>query len=234
MTQTERLALFLHASRPLLRRAQRTSPPPRPLVEAKKLEIALRGLSAPLRSLASSGELANVWKIAGLKRNEIRNASALAALWSPKLFPRTAPPFLVNFLDELPGMEAHSFREELADGYVVSTEEYPLGDSSNRVDISIEGPGTLIMIELKIDAVEGSWQLTRYRNSLDRKAQLLGKEPVLIILGPRAATTGVAIHAKWTDVSAAAQSVIRRRKSADWTFADHLLHQFAAHVSEFN
>ena len=190
-------------------------------------------LSGPLKTAFGSGEAANVWEIAGLKRSELRNAAALAALWSPNLFPQTAPMFLGAFLDRLPLLGVSLTAEELTAGFAVRTEEHPLGDLGNRVDISVETRETLLMIEVKIDAPEGPGQVSRYSDVLNAKARLLGKREGLILLSPRPAKTGVAAHASWADVIAAAHSVTRERKAADRTFADHLLRQFAEHISLF-
>lgn len=213
-----------------------TGPTPfeRELIGAEKLTNVLQLLSGPLKNVGQSGESANVWAIAGLKRNEVRNASALAALWSPSVFPQTAAPFLAEFLDRLPNWDRRFSRDELAAGYVVRTEECPMGDLGNRVDISIETSESLLMIEVKIDAPESESQVSRYNQILDRKARLLGKQSSLILLGPRPPTSGVALHANWGDISAAARNVIGERKFANQTFADHLLRQFAIHVSNFD
>lgn len=203
------------------------------MIDAKRLGIVCQTLSGPLARAAASGQLSNVWAIAGLKRNEVRNAAALGSLWSPGLFPETAAAFLRAFLHRLPGLSALPIGSELDAGYTVRTEECPLGDASSRVDLSIEGRNFLLVVEVKIDAPEGEQQVTRYNEVLQAKAQLLGKRPVLVLLGPRPPRTGAAVHANWADVAAAAQATARQRKAAERTFADQLLQHFAAHVAAF-
>lgn len=235
MSQSERLGRFFRALRPLLQRAS-YPPSSRPAanVGVANFEHVLKVLSGPIRDAKQAGETTNFWAIAGLKRNEVRNASALAALWTPSLFPQTAAPFLASFLQEISGWNTPSLQEELTAGYVVRTEEWPIGDLKSRVDISIETTRSLLIVEVKIDASESGDQLLRYAELLNWKAKMVEKRPGLILLGSRPSPSNVAFHARWEDIASAARKVISKRKFADQTFADQLLRHFAVHVHAFD
>ncbi|MBP7338265.1 PD-(D/E)XK nuclease family protein [Niveispirillum sp.] len=49
-----------------------------------------------------------------------------------------------------------------ATGCSVQVEECAPGDRSNRMDITVDDPGFFLIIEVKIDAGEQSWQMERY------------------------------------------------------------------------
>jgi hypothetical protein len=231
----ERLAKLLDDVRPLLGPVPlKKSSPPTIAINAERTGAVFETLTGPLAKAAGGGQMSNVWAIAGLKRNEVRNAAALASLWSPGLFPNTAAPFLRAFWRRLPSLGVLPTGLRLGTEYTVRTEECPLGNAANRVDLSVEGRDFLLLIEVKIDAPEGEQQVARYNEVLQAKAQLLGKRPLLVLLGPHPPTSGLAVHASWSDVSAAALAIARQRKAAERTFADQLLHHFAAHVAAFD
>ena len=229
-----RLAAFFEQSRPLLRHlSSKPHGPKTSAIDTLKFGETLTALRQPLANARTQGSLLNVWKMAGLKRNEVRTAAVLASLWDAGVCPQTAAPFLHAFLARLPGGGSFPTYTELEAGYVVRTEDCPLGNAGSRVDLSIEGRDFLLLIEVKIDAGEGLDQVARYDRLLRAKADLLGKRPSLVFLGPRRPVTGTAIHASWLDVSAAARVVIQGRKRAERTFVDHLLEHFASHVAAF-
>ena len=229
-----RLEEFLQQARPLLSQLGGIKPKQRAFaLDVGRLGNVIKALRQPLLTARSRGSLLNVWRTAGLKRNEVRNAAVLASLWDAVLYPKTAIPFLRAFLARLPNDGSFPTNEELEAGYVVRTEDYPLGNADSRVDLSVEGATFLLVIEVKIDACEGPAQLIRYDELLRAKATLLGKRPSLILLGPRGPVTGKAVHASWTDVSAAGRAVGSLHKSREQTLPDQLLNQFAAHVAIF-
>jgi hypothetical protein len=83
--KAERLALLFDKIGPLLRQGLPTHPSrilPAQL-DGNRLKACLAALKEPLGLARSSGEFTNVWAIAGLKRNEVRNAAVLAWLLDP-------------------------------------------------------------------------------------------------------------------------------------------------------
>lgn len=225
---------FLQQARPLLARIEGIKPEQRAFgLDGARLGILIQTLRLPLLRARARGSLLNVWRTAGLKRNEVRNAAVLASLWDARLYPETAIPFLQELLARLPNDGSFPTKEELKAGYVVRTEDYPLGNADSRIDLSVEGENFLLIVEVKIDAREAPSQLTRYDELLRAKAALLGKRASFILLGPRGPVTSKAVHASWTDVSIAARAVGGLHKSREQMLPDQLLEQFAAHVTDF-
>lgn len=195
-------------------------------------------LSAALKDARQQGEILNVWTIAGLRRDEVRNARVLAAMFSPAESADRGSAFLEAFLDRIVDGDRSRLptKDELATGYSVQTEACPLGAADDRVDLSIEGADFTLVIEVKIDAGEGREQLTRYESVLRRKSEALGKRAALVYLSPtrpKSLPAG-AFYADWSAVVRAARSVVTNRPRIDRSVQDLLLTQFAEHVRQFS
>lgn len=213
----------------------RPSTPPIGLsLDAGRFSAILPDLSAALRRSPLAGRSINPWTVSGAKRREVRNAGILAALWSPSQSGKTAEAFLSGFLarcDDLkPGVLPG--REELAEGYRLRVEHCPGADASDRVDLVIETKRHVVGVEVKIDAVEGPEQLTRYVAAIARSAGLLGKQPVVILLAPFTPSRADVVAATWSTVRSAALASLPRRRE-DYDFAHHLVAHFARHVRNF-
>jgi hypothetical protein len=213
-----------------------------PIVQPAPLQEAvvhrLIAVMKPAISCArDEGALFNVWSIARLRRDEVRNSAVLAALFNPVVSGDRAVAFLNAFLDRVhgPDREALPTVDELKRGYAVQTEACPLGAADDRVDLSIEGPNFLLLIEVKIDAGEGLEQLGRYDRVLRTKAAALGKRAALVYLSPTPALAPPvdAFYADWRCVARAARAVVQAQPTTNQTFHDHLLRQFAQHATQF-
>lgn len=234
----ERLAdalIDIRAALPVRVNAQ-TIPNARALDPAK-LDALIAALQPAIASARAGGTLQNVWSMAGLKRDEVRNSAVLAALFNPVVSGQRGVAFLNMFLDLLrrPDRPGLPQQEDLARGYTVQTEACPLGAADDRVDLSIEGPDFLLLIEVKIGAGEGLEQLSRYDRVLRRKAETLGKRAALIYLSPTPALAPPpgSIYASWRSVVRAANAVVRAHAATNQTFQDQLLRQFAHHARQF-
>lgn len=120
------------------------------------------------------GTAANLWKVAGLGHDELRNSEVLA--WFLNKFgehgqgSRILEIFLATTLAQ-GSPEAKIQPEDVRNGpYWTNTESLPLGDMKSRVDIEIESPSFLLFIEVKIRAPETGDQLERYVDLIQRKA----------------------------------------------------------------
>ena len=120
------------------------------------------------------GTAANLWKVAGLGHDELRNSEVLA--WFLNTFgehgqgSRILEIFLATTLAQ-GNPEAKIQPEDVRNGpYWTNTESLPLGDMKSRVDIEIESPNFLLFIEVKIRAPETGDQLERYVDLIQRKA----------------------------------------------------------------
>jgi PD-(D/E)XK nuclease superfamily len=202
------------------------------------LQKTLRELRPLLTRARLEGAFLNIWSTAGLKRDEVRTAAVLASLFDPQSHPESGPDFLLAFLQRAGrSSKAPLLSEaEVRGGYTVRTEDYPSGQSDNRVDLSIEGRTFLLIIEVKIDAGEGPKQLCRYDKVLHAKAGMLNKRAALIYLSPLPPLNPPpgTVHATWTDVVFAARQVGRMNRAADRSLVASLLLHFADHVTAFH
>ena len=149
--------------------------------ELEDLTRMLHPIGAALQAKRLQGGILNVWTIAGLRRDEVRNARVLAAMFSPAESRDLGRAFLEAFMDRIVDGDRSRLPtgDELAAGYSVQTEARPLGAADDRVDRSIEGPDFILVIEVKIDAGEGREQLARYETVLQRKAEADAKKKEL-------------------------------------------------------
>lgn len=198
----------------------------------ERLQALTVGLAPRMAAARHLGSGVNVWQMAGLKRAEVRNTAALAALWSPTQIGDHASIFLNAFLRRIDQSQTLPSAHELAGHYVVRTEHCATGAVSERVDITIESQSFVLGIEVKIDAVEGPQQLQRYRHSVEDWARQRGKRGAVIYLAPVQTKVDGIINADWRDVIHAARSMLPSKQS-DFLFAHRLIHDFACHALAF-
>lgn len=223
-----RLRAFLAAAGPHLHR-EGAAPPDR--VSPTRLNEVLRRLRGPLEHQRSTGHALNVWSVAGLKRDEVRNTAVLADLLRHERLGDNARAFLAAIVERARLSELEFPRIASAGAYRVSTEVCPMGQQDTRVDVVIETEAQLLGIEVKIGAFEGPHQLARYANVLRKRAALDGKSAALIYLShlPPAVLPQFAAHITWLDLQAAARTAARRDRRS--TRASWLLMDFADHVA---
>lgn len=189
-------------------------------------------LRAPLAKARAAGALLNPWDMAGLRRNEVRNAAVLAHFLSERLCGELA----INFLDALldgPRCQSKSIpsRAQLEAGFHVRVEHCVWGDQRDRVDLTIEGSSFVLGIEVKIDACEGEGQLQRYVETIGAWGRRSGKEPAVIFLSPLMPSITDLPWIKWRDVVVAGLRVAGRgRAQLD---SHKLLRLFVQHVKQF-
>lgn len=202
----------------------------RQFYDLQSLENAFDALKAPLASARGQGDLINPWAIAGLGRDEVRNAAALAGLWMADFGGSSSKLFIGSFLEKaLPGID---WIAEIADGYRVETEICPLGDRSDRVDLVVETQKHLVGIEIKIGARLGPEQLQRYELSITRRARLSNRIPHVILLAPFSGNRASVADTRWRDIYRAASAAARASRGTR-TFTQHLIAAFGDHVVGF-
>lgn len=113
---------------------------------------------APIREQRKLGMSSNVWKAAKLKKDEVRNTEVLRWLLDWRGDHGQGNQILAKFLQIFEG----DLKMEAPTQYQCYAQTNPLGDLGNRVDIEIDTPDFLLLIEVKIDASEGIEQLKRY------------------------------------------------------------------------
>lgn len=229
---------FLTEARPLLRdlakvEVGRVASPPK--VDVERFASQMPVLTALLRESRSRGGCLNPWSVAGLRHSEVRNSRVLASLWDSRLCGAQAISFLNHFLRRITtGESCLPTQDMLSDGYWVRPEHSPItGGQSERIDLTVEGAGFLLLIEIKINAGEsGPDQFQRYANTAEEWSKVRGKPASFILLAPFRPTGFDHYYASWFDVAAAAIATLPRRK-CDYTFHSHLLENFIQHIAKF-
>ena len=236
--QHERLSKFFEQSRKLGLGAK--SPDPvleqvRGRPNAPRLSELL-SQARPLLSNRNSLFRYNPWEMSGLGRYEVRNSAVLGQLFDRSISPEAGPRFLARYFYEVSKANRGAPLPDLAklDDYRMGIENCPLGQQSERVDLTVEGKGYVIGIEIKIDAGEGPEQLDRYIRVIRERAAMRNCHfhPV-IFLSPRPSGRGGDIlESSWRHVGIAARGVaqdfIKTDPRVSW-----LLACFAEHVRKF-
>jgi len=154
------------------------TPEPSPL----RLAATFASLHQALQNARANGDFLQVWSVAGLKRNEFRNAAVLSWLIDPNGSHGQGSAILRGLLsaaaETTPSWPLHDV--DLS-RITVRTEERPLASDRDRVDIAIDGPDFLLFVEVKIDAAEGTLQLLRYAEAAKDKACAWRKKNAVVI-----------------------------------------------------
>lgn len=172
----------------------------------------------------------NPWAITGVKNNEVRNAAALAGLWSLDFGGITSRNFLAKYLSG--ALTAVEWQRELEAGYNVTAEVCPMGDRSERVDLVIETSRHLVGIEIKIAAGLGEAQLERYVASIIQRGALSDRRAHVLLLAPFKSHLDAVSSTSWREVAKAAEAVVPRARDQR-TFTEHFIASFAVHVRNF-
>jgi PD-(D/E)XK nuclease superfamily len=183
------------------------------------------------------GSFLNVWEVAGLGRNETRNAGVLAWLLNASSTHGRDAAILHGLLQQLDPSEKVPFlaRSAWSGAYTVEIENYP-GDLESRVDIVLQSSRALIFMEVKIDSEEGANQVFKYLELARAKKRVLSLERAGVIyltkVGAPDPTIGVSdevIHASWRHVQRAIETATYKKRN----WADRVLIQFAQHIGHF-
>jgi hypothetical protein len=227
-----RLARFLEAFRPLRpERALSIFSPRR--ADPASLSICLGEMRQLLESQRAKGNVIDPWAIARVRRSEVVNSAILATFWSPRSCGNLARRFLDAFCRRLEDPEGKlPTSEELAEAYSIRTEHCPVGEASERVDITIEGRTFVLGIEVKIDAKEGAEQLPRYLESVKRWGGTHGRRPCVVFLAPIEPSVPEVIRAGWSDVAAAGRQVLAQA-AGERTSHRFMLENFVRHCRKF-
>lgn len=227
----ERLLAFLEQYRGLAPRKPKPSRDGRLDGLDTRLAAAVAAMARPIAEARASGAFANLWSVAGLRRDEVRTASVLGWLLDPRGSHGRGHAF-AGALWSAAGGEALGF--DLSGLRRATTEACPLGDQSNRVDIALEGDDFLVFVEVKVDAGLQPDQLERYAGAATTSAAIRGKpHSAVVFLAPwKADLPGGCVHVTWRDVA----RTIRKACSApsQATFIDQAALQFAAHVEKLH
>ncbi len=121
---------------------------------AREARMAIEAVSVEPDLLSPIGEL----------RYEPSHTQVLAHLMDPRRSPVVGPPLLRAFL-ELAELPAEQIPDAVTGADVQVQAECWLA-GQGRVDIKIDLPEALVLVEVKVDAGEGAEQLKRYHNAI--------------------------------------------------------------------
>lgn len=225
-----RLHVLLDIFRPLIGQDQYVSSPV-PDIRPEYI-AALTDRILPLYNKAwQSGGAINIWDVAGLKYNEGRNSAVLA--WF--LDPQGSHGWGERVLREVLRLVCKRYQNwpDLDDslGKVsVVTECWPVGSTTERVDIVVDGDDFTLFVEIKINAREGKEQLARYMNVAEMKRRVTGKRHGLVLYLSPAAPLKLPEGAgfiTWKDIE---QIFLCLPKNG---FNGAITQQFAQHIQKF-
>lgn len=207
-------------------------------MSSDKARQLFEGMREPLDQARTRGGFLNIWSVTGIRRKELPNAAVLA--WM--IDPRGSHGHGSLCLSALLTMVAKKSAFDLSDGDLgsarVQAEERPLGSDRDRVDIVVETPRLLLFLEVKIDAMEGQAQLSRYVQSAAQLAAVravhdarLAKKTLTVFLSPRKPTETLpqVVHVTWSDLARALQAAARHSTGISRLLID----SFATHIRAF-
>ena len=203
-----------------------------------------------LKKWRSLGSEINVWEVAGLKRDEVRNSKVLNWLLDSYGSHGQGDAILLKLLNspELKYPDFPKFHGGIGH-YSSQVECSPLGDRENRVDIEIDGHDFLVFIEVKINATETKDQLDRYLERAELKA---GTRPWCVLYltrngklpmqtgnldAPRVKLSRHLLPLSWTNITKILETHLKELKSDDISrnsFSYHTINQFISHIKNFN
>ncbi len=130
-----------------------------PVPTVRKVQKLASGMNAPVKAWMP---LDNVWNIAGLKADETRNARVLAWYLDQEGGHGLGALVLYQFLNYLDLATQGRCQ--------VMVEKYPDGLGASRVDILLDDPSFVVIIEIKIKADEQPEQIFRYSSLAAQRA----------------------------------------------------------------
>lgn len=211
-----------------------TTAEPGPVFDCERFATFAQAFSKPFDEFRRSGASANVWRVAGLGHDELRNSQVLSWILDKFGEHGQGSAILERLVDLAEKQTVTEISAEMVrnNNYRTRTESLPLGDKDSRVDIEIESSAFLIFIEVKIRARETGDQLRRYFDIALTKA---AKRPfVVIFLTPDGRIPGnEQLHGKivsicWKQIA----NILATHSSGDLAndFSGYLFRQFAEHI----
>jgi len=215
--------------------AEHTAPTPVQIPAVSAMIDFLDSMRGPLQGVDASGLLSDPWAASGLRRDEVRNASALRWFLDPRAGHGCADVLLADLLEQANKIAPGDFPSRPSPACTVSVEECPDGDSASRVDIQVNDPRFFFVIEVKLDAQEQSGQLARYCEIAAGRATAMRPWAVIFLTlsGRTPLTAG-----NWANrvISISWKQIARSLRKAARDMAPvprFLASSFATHISNF-
>jgi len=240
--ESERWNSFLQKFKRLYPEQAASQPVKLQEITAAKFKLFIDPFRDALQKYHESGLGINVWDVAGLGFDEMRNSSVLAWLLDCHGSHGQGSQFLeslLSFLDQEKDLPPLA-REKLPKPGITSCAHYwtrveslPLGDMVSRVDIEIEGP-FILFIEVKIYAQETNDQLKRYIEIAKEKAGNR-KWGVLFLTRNKSLPNDETLHEhvisiSWKQLCSTIRKQAEKSMPKD-SFGYQVMRQFCQHIS---
>lgn len=213
-------------------------PTPTSTISAENFARFISDFEVQLHGHYENGHGINVWEIAGLSRDEVRNSAVLAWLLDRNGSHGKKSLFLAAILaavrkDPDAPARAKSTLPTIEDlkNYRTRVESLPLGDTASRVDIEIEG-GCSVFIEVKIHSPETNNQLERYIE-LAKYKEKAGKWAVLFLTRKKSRPLDSSLHDNVISISWKEVAFIINRNIKNNSFGNDIIRQFCRHINQF-
>ena len=218
--------------------ARRPAAPPSGVgIDLSDLRTLFEALRPHANRLKPAGDSINIWRVAGLERDEVRNAAVLGWILDARQSHGYGASVLNALLCDLRRRQQGYFPvpDEVIGSYSVAREVYSFGDGQNRVDLMIDTQFSVIIIEVKIRAAERSHQVRDYLNvARERALNLKKSNSCVIYLTPKRVSANVAdprlVLCAWKDVARAIRSAVSRDGRS--SFSARALFQLAEHFDQ--
>lgn len=228
-----RLRSVIRQIAPYLARHQTTVDVQQRQASVEGLAQTLDALKAPLQTARGRGELSDIWSIAGIGHDEVRNSRVLAWLLDPVGSHGFGDAFIRALWQRIRGFELAGF--EIENLRSVTRENYPIASSEHRVDIEIGGADFVVFIEVKVYAGESkASQVAQYLALARQKASNLHRSNCAVIFLSEMAPSAIEgiVPCRWRDVAASIKSAIYSKDRTSITA--QLAAQFATHIKRFH
>jgi PD-(D/E)XK nuclease superfamily len=181
------------------------------ILDVTQFRVFLDQLREPIASALKAGEFLNVWTVAGVDRDEVRNCAVLSWLFNCHESHGQGSASLRSFLTRLRlPSDLDNCRLEK---YSTSVETYPLGNADTRVDIEINTDDFLRFIEAKVGATFDVCQIRRLKRLATEKAKTFDRTPIIVFLclskNIWQASKHDVVLATWNDVAEAVRAYLR-------------------------
>ena len=166
-----------------IQKKEASSVPFIPRIDCEILSGWFKIMEQPLLDARRGAFHCDPWEVAGLGRNEVRNSAVLTWLLNPKGSHGLGDAALKPLLEKVHLYFHGEFPNTTGKFCNVRAEMNPDGEVFNRVDIEIDSENFYLVVEVKIDALEGEKQLERYGSLAELQA---GNRPwAMVFLTPR-------------------------------------------------
>lgn len=231
-----RLTQTLRLLGPGLQTSRATPNAVAPTTSVSRLSETLARLQSALAAARRRGDGADVWQIAGLGHDEVRNARVLSWLLDPQGSHGAGSRYLDALWNRIDGHAKLGFH--LSDVERVTRENYPIGNGESRIDIEITGKDFLLFIEVKIYAGESKQgQVQIYQALARQKAASLGRRHAAVLYLSETEPQGAedVLRCRWRDIAHVVRTELRALDEEDRnSFSSRLALHFANHISKFH